>query len=531
MSDTMRLTCLAIHSADNYPGMPQWRFSLAFAYLQAALTPSPCYERLSFTHLNFYEYHTDATIQAALRESQPDLLAISCYVWNFNQVQRLLHGLQQEWPQLLVVLGGPEISADSQWVMERYPAVKFMVVGEGEITFRTLLETLLTPEEGGYGTIKGLFWRSREGEIHYNGPAPMIDPLDALPSPYLLGLIPPAAIQQGLAPLETQRGCILDCAFCNYQKGFKNVRYFALPRVMAELAWILQQHPRQLYLMDPAFNSNRRRAAQILQVIAHHRQQGMRVQVNAEMIPDILTPELMRLCGEAGMGILEMGVQSLTPTAVATMRRYRNEEKLFRAFDLAKENRIIAVPQIIFGLPGDSLAGFLATFDRVYALATPELDILHLLVLPGTHYRQQAEHYGLVYEDHPPYALLASHDFSREEITLLRRFAKVVLVLLPMKEAMLHLCQELVLPPHQPFLKFLEGWREEKPGFHWPVHQEEDRRQAVAMVGVFLDFLQKNLLSLLPEPRQSALHEQFRRAAKRCAILLSAHLLTRRNPL
>lgn len=512
----MNITCLAIHSNDNYPGMPKWSYSLPFAYLQAYLTTSRYYTACKFTHLGYFENDDLDRIHTTVLDTKPDLLAISCYVWNMAQVLSILPLIKAVLPRLVTVLGGPEISSESDLLMTRNNAIDYMVAGEGELTFRELVEHLFDPS----GTkalmqIHGLIYRESTGAIVVNPKRENLQNLDTIPSPYLLGLLDHAKLTHGLMALETQRGCVLDCSFCNYQKGFKNIRFFSLDRVLEEIRWMMALHPKQLYLMDPAFNSNRKRARTILSTIAQLRQ-GIphKMFVNAEMIPDLLNEELILLSRDAGMTLIEMGIQSLAPEAMAPMNRYRNEEKLFANMHLALKHGLRIVPQLIFGLPGDSINRFFASFDRIYDIPSEDMDILHLLLLPGTRYRNQTAFHGIVYEEASPYRIIASNDFSAQEIQRLAAFSRLVLATMPLKPILNGL--NWGMPYHQLFTSFMDQVGTKAFEYRWPIFGEHDRELADRVITGFADYL------TLMRPKQT---KQLATRCKMARILLAGHLM------
>jgi hypothetical protein len=63
--------------------------------------------------------------------------------------------VKQARPEVRILVGGPEITADNDWVLER-PEIDFAVIGEGEQTFCELLADLQTADVPGR-PIAGLY--------------------------------------------------------------------------------------------------------------------------------------------------------------------------------------------------------------------------------------------------------------------------------------------------------------------------------------------------------------------------------------
>src|SRR6266436_1177157 len=84
----------------------------------------------------------DHALVAALAECDPWMVGFTCYVWNIERTLWIARELKQRQPQVRIVLGGPEITADNAWVLET-PDYDFAAIGEGEQTFAQLLLGLL----------------------------------------------------------------------------------------------------------------------------------------------------------------------------------------------------------------------------------------------------------------------------------------------------------------------------------------------------------------------------------------------------
>jgi radical SAM superfamily enzyme YgiQ (UPF0313 family) len=87
----------------------------------------------------------DRALVAALVERRPWLVGFTCYVWNIERTLWAAAELKRRLPGVRVVLGGPEITADNDWVLDT-PDYDLAVVGEGEQTFAQMLLGLLNDD-------------------------------------------------------------------------------------------------------------------------------------------------------------------------------------------------------------------------------------------------------------------------------------------------------------------------------------------------------------------------------------------------
>ena len=79
-------------------------------------------------------------ILQSIYKKKPDLIAFSCYIWNIRQIRELVRELRKVLPEVPIWLGGPEASYDAKGLLENYPEVMGVLVGEGEESFYELLK-------------------------------------------------------------------------------------------------------------------------------------------------------------------------------------------------------------------------------------------------------------------------------------------------------------------------------------------------------------------------------------------------------
>lgn len=100
---------VAIHAIDKFAGIPVWRYSLAFAYLKAYLSKFPEYEQVTFEHEDYYQNESVEVIAAEVSKRCPAIMLFSVYVWNFTLYRELARRVKADNPDILIILGGPEV--------------------------------------------------------------------------------------------------------------------------------------------------------------------------------------------------------------------------------------------------------------------------------------------------------------------------------------------------------------------------------------------------------------------------------------
>jgi radical SAM superfamily enzyme YgiQ (UPF0313 family) len=179
-----------------------------------------------------YDRDDVTSVKRRLRDSGgPDVLALSCYIWNWEYNKALAYAVKNEWPSCFIILGGPQVPDNSEGFFQEHPYVDLLIHGEGEFNFAAALTNyaqqnwdiantcLSLNGHTGYSYLNG-------GRTVKTGPSVRSNNLGQLPSPYLAGifdnLVSDTSVQwQALQ--ETNRGCIAEGAKILTQKGEKAI--------------------------------------------------------------------------------------------------------------------------------------------------------------------------------------------------------------------------------------------------------------------------------------------------------------------
>jgi len=354
--------------------------------------------------------------------AEPWMVGFTCYLWNIQRTLWIAERLKKARPELLVLLGGPEITADNDWVL-RHEAVDFAAIGEGEQTFCELLQAMRSPQDqfgrgqlapqhwqtapasGTPALIPGLFDRrmQRGRDLFLPPPRRPLANLDQISSPYLAGILD--AADEEMLLLETIRGCIFKCKFCYYPKSYDSLYFLSEEKIVANLEHARRRGAREVVLLDPTLNQRRDFPA-FLRLLARcnpERQFTYFGELRAEGI----TPEVARLLREANFTEVEIGLQSIDPLAMELMDRKNNLRAFERGARAMLDLGIKVKVDLIIGLPGDTEDSVRRGLDYIHDSGLySEVQVFNLAVLSGTSFRQEANLLGLEYQDRPPYYVL-----------------------------------------------------------------------------------------------------------------------------
>ncbi|PAD71221.1 B12-binding domain-containing radical SAM protein [Paenibacillus campinasensis] len=354
-------------------------------------------------------------------QRKPDVIGFSCYIWNIEETIKVIDIVKKIMPEVKIILGGPEVSYDTQYWMERLANVDFIVMGEGEETFHHLLQELSNTRK--FHFVYGVAYRKGD-EIILNPPRPKAI-LNELPSPHRFPEDIPH-LGKRVVYFETSRGCPFSCQFClsSIEVG---VRYFDIERTKSDLLYLIDQGAKLIKFVDRTFNIKRDYALEMFQfLIENHGGCVFQFEITA----DIMRPEVLDyLAKNAPPGIFrfEIGVQSTNDPTNELVKRRQNFTKLSRTVTMIKESgKIDQHLDLIAGLPLEDYDTFRKTFNDVFALGPEELQLGFLKMLRGTGLRHDAAKYNYTYMDHAPYEILGSDVLPFSDIVRLKRLEDVL---------------------------------------------------------------------------------------------------------
>lgn len=351
---------------------------------------------------------------------KPDIAAFSCYIWNVQYVKELLHETALVLPDTQLFVGGPEVSYCGEAFLRENPAVKGVLIGEGESTFRELLEH---DREGRLlESIKGLVYRETDTNTIRNNGFREFEDLDQLPFMYqdLDGF------EHRIIYYESSRGCPFSCSYC-LSSIEKKVRFRDLKLVKEELQFFLDRKVPQIKFVDRTFNCNHKRTMELLQFLKEH-DNGV-TNFHFEISAELLKEDEIALLNTFRPGLvqLEIGVQSANPETLRSIHRHGDVSLIRKNVEeVAKAHNIHQHLDLIAGLPYEGLQSFRQSFNEVYGMKPQQLQLGFLKVLKGSEMEKRAEEFGIVYRKTPPYEVLFTGWLSYGELLELKKIEEMV---------------------------------------------------------------------------------------------------------
>ena len=371
---------------------------------------------------------------------KPDIVGISCYIWNIAYVLDLVRDIHKVLPETDIWLGGPEVSYDAPQLLVREPEVFGVMKGEGEEMFAALLNCYRTlgctvrqmqrlgrrsaptgsacgkdaaaeaPDEActaefwyRMSQVAGLTYHGADGKLCDQPVRPVMD-MSRIPFlyPSLKG------VENRIVYYESSRGCPFSCSYC-LSSIDKSVRFRDLKLVLPELDFFLEKKVPQVKFVDRTFNAKKSHAMAIWKHILEH-DNGV-TNFHFEITADLLDEEELDLISRMRPGLiqLEIGVQSTNPDTIKAIRRKMDLDRLRYVVERINAGKNVHQHlDLIAGLPFEDYDSFGRSFNDVYSMEPEQFQLGFLKVLKGSYMHEKVPDYDLQYRGKAPYEVLST---------------------------------------------------------------------------------------------------------------------------
>lgn len=362
--------------------------------------------------ISFREYTIKENIEAIasdLLSSGCDCIGFGVYIWNVEKIKKLIVILKEKKPDIILILGGPEVSYEPAFFLENFN-IDYVISGEGEFVLGELLQAV---KNGGSIKLEGV---SSLNNVTSTIARADIDRLINLPSPYQLEE-DKDDLQHKLIYFETSRGCPYQCAYClsSLEHG---VRYFPQEYIRENLDYLINNGARQIKFLDRTFNLNKKHTRQIFEYLVLAYKPGLSCQF--EIYADLLDDEMLQWLNNSlpeNYFRFEVGIQSTFEPSNLAVNRKQDFQLLSRNINrLSEGGKIDLHLDLIAGLPYETLDRFIQSFNDVFGLKAKEVQLGFLKMLRGTALRNNASRYGYIYETEAPYEIKSNDSISPEEL-------------------------------------------------------------------------------------------------------------------
>ena len=374
-------------------------------------------------HIILKEYTINQQKDDIMRDiylEHPDVVCVSCYIWNISFVKELMADLTKILPDADFWAGGPEVSYDAEKFLAENPEFTGVMVGEGEETFLELSGHYIEQSPADLKDITGVCYRDGEKIVH-NGWRQIMD-LSSIPFIYK----DLADFKNRIIYYESSRGCPFSCSYC-LSSIDKKLRFRDTEMVKKELQFFIDNKVPQVKFVDRTFNCKHDHAMAIWKYINEH-DNGV-TNFHFEISADLLREEELQEMSTMRPGLiqLEIGVQSTNPDTIKAIHRTMDFEKLKGIVNrIHSFGNIHQHLDLIAGLPYEDYDSFRKSFNDVYALKPQQLQLGFLKVLKGSHMMEMCQEYEIVYKTREPYEVLSTKWLDYDHVLKLKNVENMV---------------------------------------------------------------------------------------------------------
>lgn len=345
---------------------------------------------------------SDQRIVDYVRQYQPAWLGLSCTTSSFLDGVRIAEMVKAEQEDVQVVVGGPHVSALKEVLLEDYPALDALIVGEGEES----LYQLLTSGADSWVDVAGVVSRNGDGEASFSGyrkpgldldslPFPAYHKLDGFPEAYQLPIFnyPKAPNTSCIS----SRGCPYACSYCDRSVFQRTFRFNSAAYLYAHMQYLHEEYGiRHINFYDDQFTFHRQRVVDFCRLMID-KPLGMTFNcaIRAEHVDD----ELVALMKKAGCWMMSLGIETGDPDLLAQHRQNPDLNMLADTIRMIKKHGIRVKGLMMVGLPGESEDSVRRSMDYIFNLPIDDLNVAKFTPFPGSPLYEHIHELGSFTED------------------------------------------------------------------------------------------------------------------------------------
>lgn len=392
---------------------------LVSGYIEAYSRNDPLLARsFAFEKISLPVKSPYAAILSRLEQSDADVYAFSCYLWNARLVRRLLDALLAVKPQAHYVLGGPQVMHQGARYLTPQRENVFVCNGEGERTFSGFLRTLLS-ERRDFTAVRGLsFYRG--GQLVTTDPEPRISDLSEIPSPFLEGMFEKGVYTWML--IETNRGCPFKCNYCFWgaATGAKVYKYDD-ERVERELEWISESGCWYLFIADANWGMLKRDVDLTRFLVEAQKRHGAPTTVyfcGSKNTPDRVV-EITKILHDAGLiAVQSVALQTMNAETLRRVDRANIRTSTYTELQQSLNRQgISSFIELIWPLPGETLASYQEGIGSLCELGADHFMVYPLMLMNNVELASKRQEFGMVTVRDPDPRSEAEMVVSTNEVT------------------------------------------------------------------------------------------------------------------
>ncbi|HEY6873236.1 MAG TPA: radical SAM protein [Geobacteraceae bacterium] len=318
-------------------------------------------------------------------KSAPDVVGFSCTTSSFLDGYRIAELLKERAPGIRTVFGGAHACSVGVGLLDGFPAIDFLVIGEGEQTFCDLAAARFQEVE----SIPGVGFR-KDGKGTLSGARELIADLDRLPFP-AYSRLPDFPRRYNLplfsypkAPntsIISSRGCPYHCSYCDRSVFNRGFRFNSAGYIHEHLTMLHRDFGiRHVFFYDDLFTFDRARVEELCRLLEKSR---LPVTYNCIARLEHVDRELVALLKRSGCWQVNFGIESGDPQVLRQHRKFMELDDVQGKLRMVKDSGMRVKGLFMLGLPGEDEAAIRRTIDYALTLPLDEINVTKFTPFPG----------------------------------------------------------------------------------------------------------------------------------------------------
>ncbi len=315
----------------------------------------------------------------------PDFVGFSTLTVNFLNAYNICRSVKETRETVQTVFGGAHVSCGKNTLLPRFPAIDFIVAGEGEYSFRDLVNGR------DLATIAGLFYRN--GASIKNGPTqdknsycsmdelpfPAYDLLDGFPKQYAMPLF--SYPSHPGASVISSRGCVYRCDFCDRSVFQQSFRWNSAEYTFELIKWLHTDFGvKHILFYDDLFTLNRKRVAQLCGLL---RESGLGITYNCIVRIGHIDSDLIRELKSSGCWMVHVGIESGDQAILDSFKDGLILEAIREDVEKLHKSGLWVKGLFMMGFPGETEQSVQKTIDFACSLPLKDANVTAFTPFPG----------------------------------------------------------------------------------------------------------------------------------------------------
>jgi radical SAM superfamily enzyme YgiQ (UPF0313 family) len=307
---------------------------------------------------------SSAKLVEAIDSFRPDIVGVSIKYFDttnrldpfifYNTIAPMVNQIKSISPKALIIVGGPAFSIFPKEIISDIDAIDYGAFLEGEVSLPMLLENLDRPE-----CIPGIFYR-QNGKIFSTGYPPKIDFSKngrTIINPAILDISSYISSDADIFGIQSKRGCVFECAYCNYPfLDGSTLRLRDPIDVAEEIEYLVKNYGLKAFTFaDNIFNIPSAHAKDICREIIRRK---IRVEWAAWFDLSDFSEDLVNLAYGAGCRHMGISPDAATQEGLKWLGKRYNVDAIKKSITSIRQKKNMKISYYFFAVyPGQTVKG------------------------------------------------------------------------------------------------------------------------------------------------------------------------------